>query len=252
MWWRFLPPVTNTEMPAREASSIVAETVVAPSIPLAMTWGRSLRDVFLVFCPLQSLSLNQYPPKHCKIHLGVVLHLCLVLSVKELGMALNGWLSRGKLIPLGNPFEKIRGKADVGSAFNDCDSSRDCPILSDHRLHCFCRWQVLWVRHAVTNDGALQGYDRAILRQGSLHLWADHNTLQQRKAFFSILCPTLQMLPFLWVLVGGAKEICMAQCQAVFSRDHNMRMRMPELHSPVACGCESPMQCWHCPRCIPL
>jgi hypothetical protein len=47
------PPVTNTEMPARAAKSMVAETVVAPSTPLAITLAKSLLDVFLTFCPLQ-------------------------------------------------------------------------------------------------------------------------------------------------------------------------------------------------------
>jgi hypothetical protein len=44
------PPVTKMGMPARCASSMVADTVVAPSSCRAITTGRSLREVFCTCC----------------------------------------------------------------------------------------------------------------------------------------------------------------------------------------------------------
>ena len=48
------PPVTNTAMPARAASSMVADTVVAPSSWRAMTSGRSRRDTLRTACPARA------------------------------------------------------------------------------------------------------------------------------------------------------------------------------------------------------
>ena len=48
------PPVTNTAMPACAASSMVADTVVAPSARAAITAGRSRRDVLRTRLPLRS------------------------------------------------------------------------------------------------------------------------------------------------------------------------------------------------------
>lgn len=45
------PPVTKTEIPARAASSMVADTVVEPSSFLAMTYARSRLEVFWTFKP---------------------------------------------------------------------------------------------------------------------------------------------------------------------------------------------------------
>ena len=46
------PPVTKMWMPALAARSMVAETVVAPSSPLAMTSARSRLDVLHTLGPL--------------------------------------------------------------------------------------------------------------------------------------------------------------------------------------------------------
>ena len=48
------PPVTNTEMPARAASSMVADTVVAPSRPRAQTRGRSRRETLRTLVPARA------------------------------------------------------------------------------------------------------------------------------------------------------------------------------------------------------
>lgn len=50
------PPVTKTGMPARCASSMVADTVVAPSRRLATTYARSRRDVLRARSPLEGHS----------------------------------------------------------------------------------------------------------------------------------------------------------------------------------------------------
>ena len=59
-WYNIVPPVTKTWMPALAASSMVADTVVAPSKPLAMTSAKSLLDVFVTLGPLQASQ-----PVHC-------------------------------------------------------------------------------------------------------------------------------------------------------------------------------------------
>ena len=41
-----IPPVANTRTPAKAASSMVPDTVVAPSKPLAITYARSRRDTY--------------------------------------------------------------------------------------------------------------------------------------------------------------------------------------------------------------
>ena len=52
------PPVTKTRMPARAARTMVADTVVAPSRPWAMTCGRSLLAVLRTLPPLQAHQLS--------------------------------------------------------------------------------------------------------------------------------------------------------------------------------------------------
>ena len=51
-WRELLPPVTNMWMPALAARSMVADTVVAPSSPLAMTKAKSRLDVLFTLGPL--------------------------------------------------------------------------------------------------------------------------------------------------------------------------------------------------------
>lgn len=50
-----MPPVTNTLMPARAASSMVPLTVVAPSRPLPTTSGISRRDTLRTDRPLRAM-----------------------------------------------------------------------------------------------------------------------------------------------------------------------------------------------------
>lgn len=50
-----MPPVTNTLMPARAASSMVPLTVVAPSRPLPMTRGMSRRDTLRTARPRRAM-----------------------------------------------------------------------------------------------------------------------------------------------------------------------------------------------------
>ena len=57
------PPVTKTWMLALAASSMVAETVVAPSNPLAMTSARSRLDVLQTLGPLRTT-----PSQHHATH----------------------------------------------------------------------------------------------------------------------------------------------------------------------------------------
>ena len=52
------PPVTKMRMPARAARTMVADTVVAPSRPWAMTSGRSLLAVLRTLAPLQARHLS--------------------------------------------------------------------------------------------------------------------------------------------------------------------------------------------------
>ncbi len=56
LWTPPMPPVTKTWMPARAASNMVADTVVAPCARAASTAGKSRRDTFATDVPARAMS----------------------------------------------------------------------------------------------------------------------------------------------------------------------------------------------------
>ena len=68
-----VPPVTKTWMPALAASSMVAETVVAPSNPFAMTNARSRRDTLHTLGPLRIT-----PPQHHVLRIACNTNRCML------------------------------------------------------------------------------------------------------------------------------------------------------------------------------
>ncbi len=67
--------MTKTGMPARAASSMVADTVVAPSSRPAMTAGRSRREVFCTYVSCRLAPVSAGLPVATKF-LVEVLHAC--------------------------------------------------------------------------------------------------------------------------------------------------------------------------------
>lgn len=123
-----MPPVTNTLMPARCASSAVAETVVAPSSCLAHTRARSLRATFSTSEPLRAMYS--------------------ICSRSRPALKINAqWSSAGHSYRhhVVQAFTRSRASArcaavlslrtDMGNATDDSDCRWYCSIPSDHLLN---------------------------------------------------------------------------------------------------------------------
>lgn len=133
--------MTKTAMPARCASTMVADTVVAPCCFLAMTSARSRRDVLRT--------------------LGSLAILCLL------------WLHHYSQHDDAKtpPRELAARQADPRHPVEDGNGGRNRPRISHNLLHSRGSSEVVGIGHAVADDGRLEGDHWLAIVQCSLHLF---------------------------------------------------------------------------------